>query len=150
MESLSRLVTESLVRHGFDRPIDYRRLHWSRWFRCESHHSLLSVPSKPGVFAIAEEVMDFGTPEVETSAVVPTKRVEAEPQRHSKRDGRQDGAVQRRDRETIIWLPFAVQVGTTVAMPALGQTRARGARVQGRRMLAQLHASLWSARRHAG
>ena len=80
MESLSRLVTESLVRHGFDRPIDYRRLHWSRWFRCESHHSLLSVPSKPGVFAIAEEVMDFGTPEVETSAVLPTKRVEGEPQ----------------------------------------------------------------------
>jgi hypothetical protein len=59
MEALTRLVTESLVRHGFDRPVDYRRLHWSRWFRCESHHSLLVVPSKPGVFAIAEEIMDF-------------------------------------------------------------------------------------------
>jgi hypothetical protein len=57
MESLTRLVSESLARHGFDRPLDYRRLHWSRWFRCESHHSLLSVPSKPGVFAIAEEIM---------------------------------------------------------------------------------------------
>ncbi len=56
MESLNTLVTESLVRHGFDRPLDYRRLQWSRWFRCESHHSLLSVPSKPGVFAIAEEI----------------------------------------------------------------------------------------------
>jgi len=54
METLTRLVSESLARHGFDRPLDYRRLHWSRWFRCESHHSLLTVPSKPGVFAIAE------------------------------------------------------------------------------------------------
>jgi hypothetical protein len=56
MEALTRLVTESLVRHGFDRPLDYRRLHWSRWFRCESIHSLLFVPSKPGVFALAEEI----------------------------------------------------------------------------------------------
>jgi hypothetical protein len=61
MEGLTRLVTESLARHGFDRPLDYRRLQWSRWFRCESHHSLLFVPSKPGVFAVAEEVIDFGT-----------------------------------------------------------------------------------------
>jgi hypothetical protein len=60
MEGLTRLVSESLARHGFDRPVDYRRLHWSRWFRCESHHSLLLVPSKPGVFAVAEEIMDFG------------------------------------------------------------------------------------------
>jgi hypothetical protein len=60
MESLTRLVAESFARHGFDRPVDYRRLHWSRWFRCESPHSLLSVPSKAGVFALAEEVMDFG------------------------------------------------------------------------------------------
>jgi hypothetical protein len=60
MEGLTRLVSESLARHGFDRPLDYRRLHWSRWFRCDSHHSLLSVPSKPGVFAVAEEIMDFG------------------------------------------------------------------------------------------
>src|ERR1035437_7501391 len=61
MEGLTRLVSESLARHGFDRPLDYRRLHWSRWFRCESHHSLLFVPSKPGVFAVAEEIMDWGT-----------------------------------------------------------------------------------------
>ena len=60
MESLTRLVSESLARHGFDRPLDYRRLRWSRWFRCESHHSLLFVPSKPGVFALAEEIMDLG------------------------------------------------------------------------------------------
>src|SRR5215471_13385472 len=61
MEALTRLVSESLARHGFDRPLDYRRLQWSRWFRCESHHSLLLVPSKPGVFALAEEVMNLGS-----------------------------------------------------------------------------------------
>ena len=60
MEALTRLVSESFARHGFDRPLDYRRLHWSRWFRCESHHSLLLVPSKPGVFAIAEEITRVG------------------------------------------------------------------------------------------
>jgi hypothetical protein len=61
METLTRLVSESLARHGFDRPLDYRRLQWSRWFRCESHHSLLVVPSKPGVFTLAEEIMDMGS-----------------------------------------------------------------------------------------
>ncbi len=61
MEGIARLVTESLARHGFDRPLDYRRLHWSRWFRCESVHSLLFVPSKPGVFALAEEIMQMGS-----------------------------------------------------------------------------------------
>ena len=62
MEALNRLVSESLARHGFDRPVDYRRLHWSQWVRCESPRSLLFVPSKPGVFAIAEEVMSFAAP----------------------------------------------------------------------------------------
>jgi hypothetical protein len=60
MEALTRLVSESLARHGFDRPLDYRRLQWSRWFRCESQHSLLFVPSKPGVFALAEEITPVG------------------------------------------------------------------------------------------
>jgi hypothetical protein len=60
MEGLTRLVAESLARHGFDRPVDYRRLHWSRWFHCESPHSLLCVPSKPGVFALAEELIAPG------------------------------------------------------------------------------------------
>jgi hypothetical protein len=60
MEALTRLVSESLARHGFDRPLDYRRLQWSRWFRCESHHSLLFVPSKPGVFVLAEEIVPGG------------------------------------------------------------------------------------------
>ncbi|MGB8064245.1 MAG: hypothetical protein WCF26_20325 [Candidatus Sulfotelmatobacter sp.] len=66
MEGLTRLVADSLARHGFDRPVDFRRLQWSRWFRCDSHHSLLHVPSKPGVFALAEEILppadaDVGT-----------------------------------------------------------------------------------------
>jgi hypothetical protein len=60
METLTRLVTDSLARHGFDRPPDPRRLQWSRWSRCDSPHSLLVVPSKPGIFALAEEVMKFG------------------------------------------------------------------------------------------
>jgi len=68
MEGLTRLVSESLARHGFDRPLDYRRLHWSRWFRCESPRSLLFVPSKPGVFAIAEEIIDFDRPQAFTTA----------------------------------------------------------------------------------
>ena len=75
METLTRLVSESLARHGFDRPVDYRRLQWSRWFRCESHHSLLVVPSKPGVFALAEEVVDFSTNPVATTPRVATARV---------------------------------------------------------------------------
>jgi len=61
MEGITRLVSESLARHGFDRPLDYRRLRWSRWFRCESLHSLLFVPSKAGVFALAEEIDGFST-----------------------------------------------------------------------------------------
>ena len=61
MEALTRLVADSLARHGLDRPIDPRRLQWSRWFRCDSPHSLLVIPSKPGIFALAEEIMDMGT-----------------------------------------------------------------------------------------
>src|SRR5215467_10928542 len=85
METLTRLVAESLARHGFDRPVDYRRLEWSRWFRCESHHSLLLVPSKPGVFALAEEIIDLGAKpnnadgpaHVETAAPATLSAVEA-------------------------------------------------------------------------
>jgi hypothetical protein len=60
MEALTRIVANSLARHGLDRPIDLRRLQWSRWSRCDSPRSLLVVPSKPGIFALAEEVMDLG------------------------------------------------------------------------------------------
>jgi hypothetical protein len=59
MEALTRLVSDSLARHGFDRPVDPRRLQWSRWFPCDSPHSLLVVPSKPGIFALAESIIDL-------------------------------------------------------------------------------------------
>lgn len=84
MESLTRLVTESLARHGFDRPVDYRRLQWSRWFRCESHHSLLVVPSKPGVFALAEEIMDIGSNTHVGAGDAPVKRTLSEAQAHAR------------------------------------------------------------------
>lgn len=74
MEGLTRLVAESLARHGFDRPVDYRRLNWSRWFRCESPHSLLFVPSKPGVFAIAEEIMNVPAHGTTDAFVRPSER----------------------------------------------------------------------------
>jgi len=61
-----------MARHGFDRPLDYRRLRWSRWFRCESHHSLLFVPSKPGVFALAEEIMPLSDAHMGSNAHVLT------------------------------------------------------------------------------
>lgn len=73
MEGLTRLVAESLARHGFDRPVDYRRLHWSPWFHCESPRSLLCVPSKPGVFALAEEVMTLGGGSSHIGASMPQK-----------------------------------------------------------------------------
>src|SRR5271169_5112689 len=70
LEALTRLVADSLARHGLDRPVDPRRLQWSRWFRCDSPHSLLVVPSKPGIYALAEEIMDSGkgNTHVETTA----------------------------------------------------------------------------------
>jgi len=37
---------------------DAVRLEWSRWSRCESSFNLLLAPQQPGVFALAEEVMD--------------------------------------------------------------------------------------------
>jgi hypothetical protein len=32
-------------------------MHWSRWFHCESSFELLLVPDKPGIFALAEEIV---------------------------------------------------------------------------------------------
>jgi hypothetical protein len=71
MEALTRLVADSLARHGLNRPVDPRRLQWSRWSRCDSPHSLLVVPSKPGIFALAEEIMNLGptTAHVGTAAL---------------------------------------------------------------------------------
>lgn len=37
-------------------------LSWSRWFHCESSFGLLLVPDQPGVFALAEEVMQPAGP----------------------------------------------------------------------------------------
>lgn len=60
MEGLTHLVAQSLKRHNFEPALDHRRLQWSRWFRCESSFDLLLVPSKPGLFAMGEEVMAPG------------------------------------------------------------------------------------------
>jgi hypothetical protein len=60
MEGLTRLVSDSLARHGFHAQLDHRRLPWSKWFRCESSFSLLLVPGKPGIFAMAEEILAPG------------------------------------------------------------------------------------------
>ena len=34
------------------------RVQWSSWSRCESSFSMLLVPHRPGIFALAEEVAD--------------------------------------------------------------------------------------------
>jgi len=38
-------------------------MNWSRWFHCESSFELLLVPSQPGVFALAEEVVQAAGPQ---------------------------------------------------------------------------------------
>jgi hypothetical protein len=58
MEGLTRLVDDSMARHGFDVPVDHRRLQWSRWLRCESSFSLLLVPSAAGIYTLGEEIVD--------------------------------------------------------------------------------------------
>jgi hypothetical protein len=75
MEALTRMVADSLARHGMDRPVDPRRLQWSRWFRCDSTHSLLVVPSRPGIFALAEEVVNLGAPTDHVAAEAPVRRM---------------------------------------------------------------------------
>ncbi len=60
MEGLARLVSESMARHGMECSLDYRRLHWSRWFHCETSFDLLMVPSRSGLFALAEELIAPG------------------------------------------------------------------------------------------
>lgn len=56
METLSQLVSESLARYGVVTSLDHRRLLWSKWFRCGSSSNVQLVPSKPGLFALGEEV----------------------------------------------------------------------------------------------
>src|SRR5206468_9430046 len=60
MEGLTRLVSDSLTRHGIETALDYRRLQWSKWFHCESSVSFVLAPSKPGIFSSAEEVAPAG------------------------------------------------------------------------------------------
>jgi len=37
-------------------------MNWSRWFRCESSFELFLVPNQPGIFALAEEVVQATGP----------------------------------------------------------------------------------------
>jgi hypothetical protein len=60
MEEITRLVDDSMARHGFDVSLDHRRLLWSRWFRCESSFSLLLVPSIGGIYSLGEEMVAPG------------------------------------------------------------------------------------------
>jgi hypothetical protein len=60
MVGLSQLVNESLARHGVKTALDHRRVRWSKWFRCESSFSVLLAPSKPGIFALGEEIIPSG------------------------------------------------------------------------------------------
>jgi hypothetical protein len=60
MEEITRLVDDSMARHGFDVLPDHRRLLWSRWFRCESSFSWLTVPSAGGIYTLGEEMVGPG------------------------------------------------------------------------------------------
>ena len=60
MEGLARLVSDALTRQGFNPQVDYRRVSWSKWFRCDSSFSLLLVPPQPGLFAVGEELIAPG------------------------------------------------------------------------------------------
>jgi hypothetical protein len=60
MEGLERLVSESFARHGVETAFDHRRLQWSQWFRCGDSFRLVQLSSKPGLFALADEVIPPG------------------------------------------------------------------------------------------
>jgi hypothetical protein len=57
MVNISQIVDESLARLGVESTFDHLRLRWSRWFRCDSSFSVLLAPAKPGIFALAEEIV---------------------------------------------------------------------------------------------
>ena len=71
MEVLERMVSESFARHGVEPAFDYRRVQWSRWFRCADSLSLALMSSKPGVFALGEEIV---APERTANACWPCSR----------------------------------------------------------------------------
>jgi hypothetical protein len=57
MEGLERMVSESFARLGVEPAFDYRRVEWSRWFRCADSFGLVLTSSKPGV---GEEIVAPG------------------------------------------------------------------------------------------
>lgn len=57
MEALERMVSESFTRNGVEPAFDYRRVTWSRWLRCADSFSLVLVSTKPGIFALGEEIV---------------------------------------------------------------------------------------------
>jgi hypothetical protein len=73
MENLSRLVSDSLAQNGVRIALNHQRLEWSRWFRCESSFSVLLAPSKPGIFALGEEIVAPAIGEVELRATSPVE-----------------------------------------------------------------------------
>lgn len=60
MEGLDHIVSEAFARHGVEPSFDYRRVQWSRWLRCADSLSLVLMSSKPGVFALGEEIVAPG------------------------------------------------------------------------------------------
>ena len=60
MEGLERMVSESFARLGVEPAFDYRRVEWSRWFRCADSSTLVLISSKPGLFALGEEIVAPG------------------------------------------------------------------------------------------
>jgi hypothetical protein len=60
MEGLERLVSESFARHSVETALDYRRLQWSDWFPCTDSVRLVQLSSKPGLFALADEIIPPG------------------------------------------------------------------------------------------
>lgn len=60
MEGLERMVSESFARLGVEPAFDYRRVEWSPWFRCADSGSLVLMSSKPGLFALGEEIVAPG------------------------------------------------------------------------------------------
>ena len=57
MEGLDRMVSESFARHGVEPSFDHRRVQSSRWLRCADSLSLVLRSSKPGAFALGEEIV---------------------------------------------------------------------------------------------
>jgi hypothetical protein len=68
MVNISQIVDESLARLGVVPAFDHLRLQWSRWFRCDSSFSVLLAPAKPGIFALAEEIVPSESVEARASS----------------------------------------------------------------------------------